>query len=46
LALAFAHPWIALFIVVAASVLFASAIWWLWRRLRRMTSGRARVAPN
>ena len=35
LALAFAHPWIALFIVIAISVLVASAVWWLWRRVRR-----------
>ena len=35
LALAFAHPWIALFLVVSVSVLFAMAVWWLWRRLFR-----------
>ena len=35
LALAFAHPWVALFIVIAISVLVASAVWWLWRRVRR-----------
>ena len=39
LALAFAHPWIALAIVVAVSVLFALAVWWLWRRLRRLAFG-------
>lgn len=39
LALAFAHPWIALAIVVAASTLVALAVWWLWRGLRRLASG-------
>jgi hypothetical protein len=39
LALAFAHPWIALVIVVGVSVLFASAIWWVWRRVRRALFG-------
>jgi hypothetical protein len=35
LALAFAHPWIALALVVSVSMLFALGIWWLWRRLFR-----------
>jgi uncharacterized membrane protein len=35
LALAFAHPWLALVLVVAISVLLALAVWWLWRRLYR-----------
>ena len=35
LALAFAHPWIALSLVVSVTVLFALGIWWLWRRLFR-----------
>jgi uncharacterized membrane protein len=35
LALAFAHPWIALSLVVAVSLLLACGIWWLWRRLFR-----------
>lgn len=35
LALAFAHPWIALFLVVGASVLLALMVWWVWRRLSR-----------
>lgn len=39
LALAFAHPWIALAIVVAVSVLVASAVWWVWRRVRRALFG-------
>lgn len=37
LALAFTHPWLALVIVVAISVLFAASVWWLWRKVfRRM----------
>jgi uncharacterized membrane protein len=35
LALAFAHPWLALVLVVAVSVLLALAVWWLWRKLSR-----------
>lgn len=35
LALAFAHPWIALAAVVAVSTLFAWLVWWIWRRLFR-----------
>lgn len=35
LALAFAHPWIALAIVVAISLAFALLVWWLWRKLFR-----------
>lgn len=35
LALAFAHPWIALFLVVGISVLVALAVWWVWRKLSR-----------
>jgi hypothetical protein len=35
LALAFAHPWIALVAVVAVSTLFALLVWWIWRRLFR-----------
>ena len=35
LALAFAHPWIALSLVVSVTVLFALGVWWLWRRLFR-----------
>lgn len=46
LALVFAHPWIALTIVVAVSVVFALAIWWVWRRLRRMTFVTPRAARN
>ncbi|HEV7269336.1 DUF4126 domain-containing protein [Pseudoxanthomonas sp.] len=35
LALAFAHPWIALFLVVGASLLIAVAVWWVWRKVTR-----------
>ena len=35
LALAFTHPWLALVIVVAISLLFAASVWWLWRKLFR-----------
>ena len=35
LALAFAHPWLALLLVATASVLLALLVWWLWRRLCR-----------
>jgi len=35
LALAFAHPWLALALVVAISVSFALFVWWLWRALFR-----------
>lgn len=35
LALAFAHPWLALAIAVTASVLLATTVWWLWRWIRR-----------
>ncbi|GAB3309143.1 DUF4126 domain-containing protein [Luteimonas notoginsengisoli] len=35
LALAFTHPWIALTLVVAVSVLFVLLVWWVWRKLFR-----------
>ncbi|HEU4814385.1 MAG TPA: DUF4126 domain-containing protein [Xanthomonadaceae bacterium] len=35
LALAFAHPWLALLLVVAISVSIAGLVWWVWRRLFR-----------
>jgi len=42
LALAFAHPWIALSLVESVTVLFALGILWLWRRLfRRAPRARA-----
>lgn len=44
LALAMAHPWLALALVVSASVLVALAVWWLWRRL--VSLGRSLRAPR
>lgn len=35
LALAFSHPWLALALVVAASLSVAAVVWWIWRRLFR-----------
>lgn len=35
LALALAHPWLALALVVGASVLGAALVWWIWRTLAR-----------
>lgn len=35
LALAFAHPWLALALIVGVSVFFALLVWWVWRRVFR-----------
>ena len=35
LALAFAHPWLALLLVVAIGVAIAGLVWWLWRKVFR-----------
>lgn len=35
LALAFAHPWLALIGVVGISVMLALLVWWAWRKLSR-----------
>lgn len=40
LALAFAHPWIALAIVVSISVGFALFVWWLWRKVASLARNR------
>ena len=45
LALAFAHPWIALAIVVSLSVGFALFVWWLWRKLFSLARSRD-AAPH
>lgn len=46
LALALAHPWIALVIVVGLSVGFALFVWWLWRKLTRLAKGRRGPRPQ
>ena len=43
LALVFAYPWVALGIVIVLTVLFAAALWWVWRRLFRRSP---RPAPR
>ena len=35
LALVFAHPWLALSIVVFVTAMFALVLWWIWRKLFR-----------
>ena len=35
LALVFAHPWLALSIVVFVTAVFALLLWWVWRKLFR-----------
>jgi uncharacterized membrane protein len=42
LALAFAHPWLALAIVLSVSLGIALAVWWVWRKL----FGRRRTSPG
>ncbi len=44
LALAFAHPWLALALVVSVGLAFAGIVWWLWRRLTLLA--RSRRAPR
>jgi hypothetical protein len=44
LALAFAHPWIALALAIAISVVLAMGVWLLWRTVRRTLFG-PRTAP-
>lgn len=39
LALAFAHPWIALSLVLGVSLVLALAVWWAWRQLARGLRG-------
>lgn len=39
LALAFAHPWLALALAVTISVSLALLVWWLWRKLYRGIRG-------
>ncbi|KAF1712613.1 hypothetical protein CSC70_03685 [Pseudoxanthomonas kalamensis DSM 18571] len=35
LSLAFAHPWIALVLVVGISLIVALTVWWVWRKVTR-----------
>lgn len=46
LALAFAHPFLALSVAVTASLLLAAAVWWLWRWMRRRLSRRSSPAGS
>jgi len=43
LALALAHPWLALIVVLSASLIGALLVWWVWRMLWR--GMRRLVAP-
>nr|WP_298132589.1 DUF4126 domain-containing protein [uncultured Pseudoxanthomonas sp.] len=45
LALAFAHPWIALCLVIGASLLIAIAVWWVWRKVTRGLKRLLQTAP-
>jgi hypothetical protein len=42
LALAFAHPWLALVLVVSVGLVFASLVAWLWRKIFRVRLSSAR----
>jgi len=46
LALAFAHPWIALLLVIGTSLLIAAAVWWVWRKLSRGLKRLLQTAPS
>lgn len=39
LALAFAHPWVALVLVVGFGICFGLVVWWLWRKMFRRQPG-------
>jgi len=45
LSLAFAHPWLALTLVVGVSVILALAVWWVWRKLSRGLRGLMQGPP-
>ena len=45
LALAFAHPWLALIAVVGISVMLAVLVWWAWRKLSRGIRSLLRPSP-
>ncbi len=46
LALAFAHPWLALAIVVSLSLGLALLVWWLWRKLASLGKRAPRPQPG
>jgi uncharacterized membrane protein len=46
LAMAFAHPWIALFLVIGVSLLIALAVWWVWRSVSRGLKRLLQTAPS
>ena len=46
LALAFAHPWIALCLVIGVSLLIAVAVWWVWRKVTRGLKRLLQTAPS
>ena len=45
LALAFAHPWLALVAVVGTSVMLAVLVWWVWRKLSRRIRSLLQPSP-
>ena len=45
LSLAFAHPWIALVLVVGVSITLALLVWWVWRKLSRGIRSLLQPAP-
>ena len=46
LSLAFAHPWIALFLVVGISLVLALLVWWAWRKLSRGLRSLLQPSPS
>lgn len=46
LALVFAYPWITLGIIVLISLVLATALWWLWRKLFRRKPKLGTTASN
>ncbi len=44
LALAFAHPWLALALVVSVGLACAGIVWWLWRRLTSLARSSRRMS--
>ncbi len=46
LGLAFAHPWIALCLVIGVSLLVAFSVWWVWRKVSRGLKRLLQTAPS